>query len=90
MKKTIATLLLLAAPILASADSIRCSNYIFSGEQRQAPTMHQVIKACGEPDALADPLEAGVNNALIYESGDVFYVLRFNSAGYLQRVETRR
>ena len=64
--------------------SMRCGTYlIYGGGGKEAATMYEVLKKCGEPDAKT-------GYTWIYTHGNVQRMLTFNHQSRVLRIETRR
>ena len=76
---------LVAYPVQASDQSIRCGSYIiYAGGKSDSALMYEVLRKCGEP-------KERLGNTWIYEQGSMVRILTFGGYdGRLYRIESRR
>ena len=82
MSLAAAASLLLLAPG-ASAENIRCGNYLIQDGERSGATKYEVLKKCGEP-------ATRMGHTWVYQKGKKVIQLRFNGAGQLETIRYER
>jgi hypothetical protein len=67
----------------ASAETIRCGNYLIQDGERSGATKYEVLKKCGEP-------ASRMGHTWVYQKGKKAIQLRFNGAGQLETIRSER